>query len=76
MSTRCFAMFLEGRNFVNPLCPSHRRFSASRDNFELNHADENFVFATPITTEACATSMCNDDVKCFKEVIVKEIRVY
>ena len=72
---RCFAMFPKGTNITNTLYPMHRRSSASREDFELNYVDENVVFAPPIMKEICTASMFNDDVKCFKEVFVKEIKI-
>ena len=68
-------MFVEGSNFVNLLHTKHRQSSKSREDLYLNYEDGSMLFTSPIMTETFAASICNDDVKYFNEIIVKEIRV-
>ena len=73
---RCFAVFPEGSNFAKPLCPAHRRSSASREDFELNYADKNVVFVPPIMTDIYAATIFNDDVNVLKKLSLRNLGLY
>ena len=60
---RCFAIFPEDGNFLNPLCLIHRRSCASREDLHLNYEDGYVAFTTPITTEICSASIFNENIK-------------
>ena len=74
-NTRCFGMFPDDANFLNPLCPIHRRVSVSREDVRLNYDDGHAAHTTSITIENCAASMFNKNAKEFQDTIVNNVRV-
>ena len=67
----CFSIFVEGINFANPLYLIHYRLSALREDLYLNYKEGSILFNLPIITEICAASLFNDNIKDFKEIIIK-----
>ena len=74
-NVRCFSMFPDDVNFLNPSCPIYRRASTSMVDSNLNCQDGNVVCTTSIATEICAASMFNENAKEFQDSIVNEVRV-
>ena len=71
-NVHCFAMFLEDGNFLNPLCPIHRRSCVSREDLHLNYEDGHVACTTPMATEMCTTLMFNENAKEFQDIIANE----
>ena len=72
---RCFAIFPEDGNFLNPLHPTHRRSCASREDFHLNYEDGHVACTTPIVAEIFATPIFNENAKEFQDIITNKVRV-